>query len=160
MNSEFRTYSGDDAVYPINFSMLSAPQSQTPTPKSISPTSGWQYVEYPIHASSLIGSNWYIRAWIGNPTGVLAYLDDIRIYPKDAIVSTYYYDHKLGKPLCIVDANSKAKKYEYDDFGRLTALKNNAGQTLTTTQYKLGMTKKQNIKILSPKGENHIESMS
>jgi hypothetical protein len=83
--------------------------------------------------------DWFIRLFVGtkdrNGTYGTAYVDDIRFYPKDAHVSSYYYDQDLGVPIAFVDENGKAKYFEYDVFGRLKNIKNNSGQVLSTADY-------------------------
>jgi hypothetical protein len=65
-----------------------------------------------------------IYIWIGNYTdgsapGAEFYIDDIRIYPKTAIVTSTYYEQKWYQPIICVDANNNpGQKVEYDEFGR------------------------------------------
>lgn len=65
---------------------------------------------------------WYARAWVGNdPTAprFKAYVDDVRFYPSDALVTTRFYDTKWRKPALVVDANNNpGQKIIYDSFGR------------------------------------------
>ena len=76
----------------------------------------------------------FARLWIGTPQGNGSggdghlYVDDIRVYPTDALVTTYYYDQDLGLPITFVDENDKARRFEYDVFGRLIAIRNSADE--------------------------------
>jgi hypothetical protein len=47
------------------------------------------------------------------------YMDDIRFHPANALMSTFYYDYSFNKPVAMVDANSHAQYFRYDEFGRL-----------------------------------------
>jgi hypothetical protein len=67
----------------------------------------------------LTGAGMYLSIGIGSGGSVDCFVDDIRFYPADALVQTFYYDHNLKIPIAIVDENSNAKYYRYDDFGRL-----------------------------------------
>ncbi len=91
----------------------------------------WYYIELPVNAKTDIPDDkWnegyqYGAAWVGVPNGAgqnqnaTVYIDDIRFYPKDAHVTTTYYDETLGLPILSVDANNKpGLKVTYDGFGR------------------------------------------
>jgi YD repeat-containing protein len=107
---------------------------------SLSDAQDWKKFELLISTSTkLPRSTGYIRVWIGNGNGnVDALVDDIRFFPADAHVSSFYYDQNLAQPIAFVDENGKMKGFEYDVFGRLKAIKNNAGQTLKTATYSSG----------------------
>ena len=107
----------------------------------------WQYIQLKIPASTdLTTAMWAanpngigVRVYVGSPyagsTNISAYIDDIRFYPANALMSTFYYDQNLQIPVAFVDANNKAKYYGYDAFGRLTSVQNNAGQVVKTAVY-------------------------
>ncbi|NLD93281.1 MAG: hypothetical protein GX639_11510 [Fibrobacter sp.] len=91
----------------------------------------WYYIELPVNAKTDIPDDkWnegyqYGAAWVGVPNGAgqnqnaTVYIDDIRFYPKDAHVTTTYYDETLGLPIMSVDVNNKpGLKVTYDGFGR------------------------------------------
>lgn len=84
----------------------------------------WNLVKVPITPAQLTGMNPgsdYLRIHVSCNPGNNAqfYVDDIRFYPKNAIVMTTYYDSKWYQPILSVDANNNpSQKVEYDDFGR------------------------------------------
>ena len=83
--------------------------------------SDWKLFQFKVNTKEKIvaGKNTYLRIWIGNPGGVVAYIDDIRFCPKGALVSSTYYDQKWYQPTVSIDANNNpGQKVEYDDFGR------------------------------------------
>jgi hypothetical protein len=93
----------------------------------------WQLVKFTIDVSKPSGNQILpaefdgvgddgIYIWVGNHPGepqAEFYIDDIRIYPKNALVTTTYYDQKWYQPILSVDANNNpSQKVEYDEFGR------------------------------------------
>jgi len=87
--------------------------------KTITVTSGWKYIEVEVPTIDLGNGDWYARMWIGNPdSDAEVYMDDLRFYPKGALVSTFYYDLNLGVPVSFVNANNNALYSKYDPFGR------------------------------------------
>lgn len=90
----------------------------------------WYYIELAVNAKTDIGDKWsdgyqYAAAWVGVPNGngshgdATVYIDDIRFYPKDALVTSTYYNETFGIPLITVDANNNpGRKITYDGFGR------------------------------------------
>ena len=98
----------------------------TPHTKSFTKTSGeWEFIETAIDASFLSdlpvppAQPGYVEITIGNSSNVEFYMDDIRFYPSDALVKTFYYDYDLKMPVTFVDENNNAQYFEYDAFGRL-----------------------------------------
>ncbi|MFC1476807.1 RHS repeat domain-containing protein [Fibrobacterota bacterium] len=87
----------------------------------------------------------------GAPNGGEIYIDDIRFYPEDALVNSYYYDQELGVPVTFVNANNKVHRYEYDKFGRLVKIFNNAGDLVKKAEYHMEQSR---IRIIEPFG-NH-----
>lgn len=66
-----------------------------------------------------MGGSWGIRLFAGAPTGVKAYLDDIRFYPENATIATSYYDENWRQVQVSVDNNDHPGiRTEYDGFGR------------------------------------------
>lgn len=61
-------------------------------------------------------------------------LDDIRIYPDDAQMTTYTY-HPLNGATSATDANGITTFYEYDGLGRLEAIKDQDGNILRHLKY-------------------------
>jgi len=88
----------------------------------------WQHVERSISSADLanLDAGEYIRIAVCSRVGAAAaaadfYVDDIRFYPDDAMITTYYYDQNLKLPITFVDVNHNARTYQYDVFGRLIA---------------------------------------
>lgn len=63
-----------------------------------------------------------------------ATIDDIRVYPTDAQMTTYTYDPLLGMT-SQTDANGVTIYYEYDDFSRLYQVKDQDGNVLSENEY-------------------------
>jgi hypothetical protein len=92
----------------------------------------WQYVEYKILSSKIaelipgrsVSEIASYDVWIGrissDPAGKTEfYMDDVRFYPTNAIVTTTYYDVKWQLPILSIDANNNpGKRILYDDWGR------------------------------------------
>ena len=53
-------------------------------------------------------------------------IDDVRIYPSDALMKSYNYDPGLGIT-SVIEENGRVMYYEYDNFGRLARIKNEQG---------------------------------
>jgi YD repeat-containing protein len=72
---------------------------------------------------SLVGGIWKIneQAYTGSAT-LTGPVDDIRIFPSDALMSTYTYKPLVGIT-SEIDANGKTKSYEYDELARLVVVR-------------------------------------
>ncbi|MBB6612559.1 RHS repeat protein [Pontibacter sp. Tf4] len=70
----------------------------------------------------------------GNVTCYGERIDEVRITPPGALMTTYTYDLLVGMTSS-TDANGRTTYYEYDGFGRLQAAKDDQGQVLKTYQY-------------------------
>lgn len=66
--------------------------------------------------------------------GATLFIDDIRITPADAQLTTYTYDTALGMTSA-VDAKGQTDYYLYDDFGRLQFIKDADGNILKEYSY-------------------------
>jgi YD repeat-containing protein len=73
-------------------------------------TSSWVYEEKQI-------SNYVVGTAITS-NAVSGYIDDVRLYPKNALMTTYTYEPLVGVT-SITDAANVTIYYEYDDLGRL-----------------------------------------
>ena len=71
--------------------------------------------------------------WLGG-TNVL--LDDIRLAPRDARLTTYTHRPHVGITSSL-DENNRTTYYEYDEFGRLRATYDDDGSLLQAHQYQL-----------------------
>ncbi|WP_374949938.1 hypothetical protein [Mucilaginibacter sp.] len=87
------------------------------------------------------GSNWTYSGelpYTGNsfalPNGIN--YDDIRIYPKDSEMSTFTYQQGVGLSSS-TDSKGKTAYFEYDDFKRLLAIKDQYGNIVKAYQYNL-----------------------
>ena len=94
------------------------------------PTTGatdWALVEVPINISSPTTADYVI----GNSS---TYIDDIRLYPKGALMTTYCYTPGNGMTSS-ADPNQVSSFYEYDTMGRLLTIKGDKRNILKTYQY-------------------------
>lgn len=64
-----------------------------------------------------------------------AYVDNLRIYPKGALVTTYFHDPAINKVISIVDESGIAKRFEYDGMSRMKARRNNARNMVSEATY-------------------------
>ena len=94
--------------------------------------------------------NWAQGKWIFNeqvytgPTTLSGIIDDVRIFPKDAQITTYTYNLLVGKT-GETDVSGRSVSYEFDGFGRQNIIRDNdknilskfcynfAGQTINCT---------------------------
>jgi YD repeat-containing protein len=60
--------------------------------------------------------------------------DEIRVYPKDAQMTSYTYDPLVGMT-STTDEGNVTTFYEYDNFGRLKSIKDDDGHILKTYEY-------------------------
>jgi len=99
---------------------LSGGTYTTTSGKSIN---GWTFYEHLITMSSgtltITGGN---------------YIDELRLYPSDAQMTTYTYNPLVGiTGSCDVD--NRASYYQYDSLGRLISVKDQDGNLIKTIQY-------------------------
>jgi YD repeat-containing protein len=89
----------------------------------------WQLVQVPITVTSssmadyLIGQSGY-------------HVDEVRLYPKGAMMTTYTYEPGVGMS-STTDPNNVSSFYEYDAFGRLIGGKDNNKHLVKAYQYHL-----------------------
>ncbi|MFC2103752.1 hypothetical protein ACFLS4_00175 [Bacteroidota bacterium] len=67
-------------------------------------------------------------------TSIYNYLDDLRIYPADAQMSTYTYDPLVGMT-SQTNAQGVTTHYKYEDNGRLSVIKDNDNKVLSKYDY-------------------------
>jgi hypothetical protein len=96
------------------------------TPKIQAPTiNGWTYMQYEIPAnanSPVITGNCYI--------------DELRLYPKKSSMVTTVYDPAFGYKTALCDINNRIVYYQYDDFGRIVAERNENYDVIKYYEYK------------------------
>ena len=85
----------------------------------------WQYFR---ESFSLSSSNEYSIGANGDE------IDDIRIYPCEALVTTYGWDTR-GNLVSITDALGGRESYEYDGLNRLTRVRNNKNDIIKDYDY-------------------------
>lgn len=69
---------------------------------------GWQKVEFEFIADAKLSLKF---------SGTNMYVDDIRIFPTDAVIETYVYDNVDYKPKAVLDNNNYATFYYYNEEG-------------------------------------------
>lgn len=84
---------------------------------------GWTYVEYEINNASIISI-----------TGT-GKIDELRLYPKNAQMTTYTYEPLLGIT-SQSDANGNVAYYEYDTLGRLKLVRDTDKNVIKAMEYK------------------------
>jgi YD repeat-containing protein len=92
-------------------------------PKSGRNVNGWTYYEHKVtgvSATSISGSG---------------LIDEVRFYPKDALMTTYTYEPLIGMT-SQTDANSRIIYYDYDAFGRLLYIKDQDKNIIKAIDYK------------------------
>ncbi|UZR97144.1 RHS repeat domain-containing protein [Chondrinema litorale] len=62
------------------------------------------------------------------------YIDEVRLYPSDAFMTTYTYDPLIGMTSA-TDPNGKTTYYQYDDFGRLKQIEDKDNNVLQRYEY-------------------------
>ncbi len=84
----------------------------------------WEYNETVLPPNSLIDFG-----------GADGYIDEIRIYPKFASMSTYAYDPLTWKLITITDGNNISTYFDYDGAGRLIKVSDHYRNILKTHNY-------------------------
>ena len=142
MWGDYRLIQNVDTTLPLDVGAFMCAFSGTPV--RVKAPGDWQYIEARIHAATDITAaywnafpdKWCARVYVGTSPRGQAYIDDIRIYPADAQVTTTYYDSR-NRVVCTVDANNHASYAEYDTWDRAVRTKNNAKKTVMEKAYKL-----------------------
>lgn len=62
-------------------------------------------------------------------------IDEVRIFPPGAVLTTYTYNEKFQKVNSVTDLNNIAVHYYYDDFGRLVDVKDDKGNLIKHVKY-------------------------
>ncbi len=86
----------------------------------------WEKVEQPISVTN--SSSYYPIGEVNDK------IDEVRLHPKNALMTTYTYDPLVGMT-SQSDPNGVVSYYEYDDFGRLKFIKDKDGNVLKHYEY-------------------------
>ncbi len=92
-------------------------------------TGEWYLLELNIPAATALAAPDGINAlrvtvWAsGEGSNPYAYVDDFRVHPVEASMTSYVYDNQTGAVTAILDADNIATLYYYDDAGRLELVK-------------------------------------
>lgn len=103
---------------------VTAIPSGSPSPVTGSTRGSWTYYEHllPVNTTSVTLS------------GSGKTIDELRLYPKDALMTTMTYDPLVGiTSQC--DANNRITYYEYDEFNRLKLILDQDGNIIKTIEY-------------------------
>ena len=76
----------------------------------------YTYKEYKIRLGSRTVVNVSVNYYVA--------IDELRLYPSDALMTTYAYDKDTRLPIAIMDENALPSKFEYDGLLRLTGVRN------------------------------------
>jgi YD repeat-containing protein len=104
---------------------------------------GWVYYEHVIEPDNLLAGECNLHLLIGTDEGnpdmnVYHYVDDLRLHPLEAEMSTYTYDKLTDKLTSITDVNNVSTYFEYDDAGRLIRVLDQDKNILTTHKMTYG----------------------
>ena len=99
--------------------------SITNTPKTGKTTNGWTYFEHTFTVSSTTTLN---------ISGNGKTIDDLCLYPAEAMMTTYTYKPSVGIT-SETDPSGRIIFYEYDGFGRLKTVKDEDGNILKEHKY-------------------------
>ena len=90
---------------------------------------GWKY--YELELTLAAGQEVSLK---GKPSALFNWLDELRLYPVDAQMSTICYDKKL-RIHSMTDANNQSVYYSYDALGRLIEVRDFEGNLIEQTEY-------------------------
>jgi YD repeat-containing protein len=83
------------------------------------------------------GWSYYEKVFTGRSSVMISgagIIDELRLYPKDAQMTTYTYSPGIGMTSA-TDVNNVTTYYEYDSFGRLQCIKDDTGNVLKKYDY-------------------------
>jgi YD repeat-containing protein len=99
--------------------------------QQITTTGKWTFIQKETEVPADV-TNLFIR--LDNNNVGTVWFDDLRIQPSDASMTTYTYQPLTGMT-SVTDNSGKTVYSEYDDFGRLSATRDNNGNITNTYAY-------------------------
>lgn len=103
-------------------SALSIPGTQSGYPIQGKTINGWTYFEHKVTGQTTVTVS---------GTG---YIDELRLYPASAEMTTYTYNPLVGMS-CQCDVDNRVTRYEYDAYNRLKDVRDQDGNIIKTYQY-------------------------
>jgi RHS repeat-associated protein len=96
--------------------------------------------------SSVFANGWYLVERIINFTaggalsisvtsGQTVHIDELRLYPHDALMQSFSFDYKTNQLTSVCDEAGMVSRFEYDALDRLIAIYNHDGHILKTYEY-------------------------
>ena len=101
------------------------------------------YILNTVSYSVTSNNDWvYVEHKLSNPTSVELItnefqIDELRLYPANAQMTTYCYDELL-RVHTLTDANNKSSFYTYDELSRLTQIRDHNGNLRSLNTYNYG----------------------
>jgi len=112
---------------------VNAGAMEYPSSSPVKTVNGWKLYVYRLVGNGLSVS--ISVKGIGLPINLVAYLDEVRLYPDGASMLTYTYDMDWGNMITTVDEKDQLTFYEYDGLGRLVKTKDENGNVLKKMGY-------------------------
>lgn len=122
---------------------------------------GWQLKSIKVDPGNLyeLPEDGYLRVWCGfKGSGREGYVDDVRFFPADAMMTTSTYDPLTLQVTSRTDENNVTTFNDYDSFGRLVQTKNEDGAVLSQTTYYLS--RDHNGGNYNPDDPNYVRASS
>lgn len=94
---------------------------------NVAPSDDWKYIEVPLTSFTVTIS--------GDASSTQLLVDELRIFPADAMMRTYVYDNNTKQLTSICDENSICTRYTYDEFQRLRLTKDHKDNIIQRVQY-------------------------
>jgi|GEM_PF-807949 len=85
------------------------------------PSTGVQYIAFGNYGYGSATTSWFI--------------DNVRIYPADALAQSQEVDKTLGKTVAVKDASGSTNRFSYDSYNRLKEIFNPLGEKITSYDY-------------------------
>ncbi len=92
---------------------------------------GWQRIEEEFTIPANAGN---LEVALRSKTSTNCYFDDVRIFPKEAIMKSYVYDPITKKFIAELDERNYATFYEYDEEGMLIRIKKETHKGIMTVK--------------------------